>query len=79
MDEIMGTVKLFAGPYEVRGFMFCDGRRLSISNYTALFSIIGTIYGGDGVATFEIPDLKDKAPEGMHYMICVEGLYPSRY
>jgi len=79
MDEIMGMVKLFAGPYEVKGFMFCDGRKLPIRGNEALFSIIGTIYGGDGITTFEVPDLKDKAPDGMHSMICTQGIYPPRY
>lgn len=79
MDEFIGTVKLFAGYFEIRGYMFCDGRKLSIRGNEALFSILGTTYGGDGITTFEIPDLKDKAPDGMHYMICVEGIYPPRY
>ena len=79
MDEIIGTVKLFAGSFEVRGFMFCDGRKLTIRGYEALFSIIGTTYGGDGITTFEIPDLKTQAPDGMHYMICVECIYPPIY
>ena len=42
MDELMGTIKLFAGYYEPQGYMICDGRLLQISQYTALYSILGT-------------------------------------
>lgn len=57
MDEYMGIVKLFAGNFAPRNWMFCDGRLLSISNNSALFSLLGTTYGGDGVTTFALPNL----------------------
>lgn len=57
MDEFIGIVKLFAGTYAPKGWMFCDGRLLSISQNTALFSLLGTTYGGDGVSTFALPNL----------------------
>jgi microcystin-dependent protein len=57
MDEYMGIVKLFAGNFAPRNWMFCDGRLLSISNNSALFSLLGTTYGGDGVSTFALPNL----------------------
>lgn len=62
MDEIMGTIKLFAGNFAPRGFYTCEGQTLSISANTALFSILGTTYGGDGVNTFKLPDLRGAFP-----------------
>jgi len=62
MDEIMGTIKLFAGNFAPRGFYTCEGQILSISQNTALFSIIGNIYGGDGKTTFRLPDLRGAFP-----------------
>lgn len=57
MDEYMGIVKLFAGNFAPRNWMFCDGRLLSIANNSALFSLLGTTYGGDGITTFALPNL----------------------
>ncbi|KMQ63454.1 tail protein [Chryseobacterium sp. BLS98] len=57
MDEYMGIVKLFAGNFAPRGWMFCDGSILSISQNSALFSLLGTTYGGDGITTFALPNL----------------------
>ena len=60
-----------------------DGRLLSIAQYTALFSLLGTTYGGDGRTTFALPDLRDVAPRSadgrsLNYVICVFGIFPSR-
>jgi len=60
MDEILGTVKAFAFNFSPRGWMFCDGTLLSISQNTALFSLIGTTFGGDGINTFGLPDLRGR-------------------
>lgn len=57
MEEYMGIVKLFAGSFVPRGWMLCDGRLLSIAQNSALFSLLGTIYGGDGVTSFALPNL----------------------
>lgn len=64
MDEYIGIVKLFAGNFAPRGWMFCDGRLLSIANYSAVFSILGTTYGGDGRTTFALPNLKGRMALG---------------
>ena len=64
MDEYIGIIKLFAGNFAPRGWMFCDGRLLSIANYSAVFSILGTTYGGDGRTTFALPNLKGKMALG---------------
>jgi microcystin-dependent protein len=64
MDELIGTIKLFAGYFEPRGYMVCDGRLLSISQYPALYSILGTHYGGNGQTNFALPDLRSRVPVG---------------
>lgn len=56
---------MFAGNFAPRGWAFCDGQLLPISQNSALFSIIGTIYGGDGRTTFALPDLRGRVP--MHF------------
>ena len=63
--------------------MVADGRLLQISQHTALFSLLGTDYGGDGRTTFALPDLRDVAPRSrngaaLNYYVCTQGLYPSR-
>jgi microcystin-dependent protein len=62
MDEIMGTIKLFAGNFAPQGFYTCEGQTLAINSNTALYSILGTTYGGDGVTTFKLPDLRGAFP-----------------
>lgn len=62
MDAYTGEIRMFAGNYAPQGWMTCDGQRLSINQYTALFSILGTSYGGDGVQTFQLPNLASRAP-----------------
>ncbi len=64
MDEYMGIIKLFAGNFAPQNYMYCNGQILSISAYTALYSLLGTTYGGDGVATFALPDLRSRIPVG---------------
>ena len=64
MDPIMGTIILFAGDSQPRGWFYCDGRLLSIAQYSALFSILGTTYGGDGMVTFALPNLQSRVPVG---------------
>ena len=64
MDEFIGTIQMFAGNFAPQGWMFCHGQTVSISQYTALFSIIGTTYGGDGVNNFALPDLRGRVPVG---------------
>lgn len=64
MEEYIGIVKLFAGNFAPRGWMFCDGSLLSIAQNSALFSILGTTYGGDGRTTFALPNLKGRIALG---------------
>ncbi|WP_199757123.1 phage tail protein [Pedobacter sp. KBW06] len=64
MDEYIGVVKAFAGNFPPRGWQFCNGQIVAIAPNTALFSILGTTYGGNGQTTFGLPDLRGRAPVG---------------
>lgn len=74
----VGQVFLFAGSFAPAGTLFADGRILPVASFSALFSVIGTRYGGDGRSTFGIPDLQDLAPDGVNYVICLGGTLPPR-
>ena len=60
MDPFIGQVLLFGGNFAPRGWAFCEGQLLAISGHDALFSILGTTYGGDGRTTFGLPDLRGR-------------------
>ncbi len=53
---------MFAGNFAPRGWAFCNGQLLPISQYDALYALLGTTYGGDGQTTFAVPDLRGRAP-----------------
>jgi microcystin-dependent protein len=61
-DPYVGEIRMFGGNFDPLGWMLCDGRLLPIANYTTLFSLIGTIYGGDGATTFALPDFRARVP-----------------
>ncbi|KPN97669.1 phage tail protein [Lysinibacillus sp. ZYM-1] len=65
MDPYLGEIRIFAGNYAPRDWAFCDGSQLPVAQYSALFAILGTTYGGDGRTTFNLPDLRGRAP--MHF------------
>jgi hypothetical protein len=74
-DCTLGEIILSAG---VRGVgLPADGRLIPIIQNTALFSLIGTIYGGNGTTNFALPDLRGVAPNGLTYTICDLGIFPS--
>jgi microcystin-dependent protein len=56
----LGQITMFGGNYAPRGYALCDGQLLSISQYQALFSLLGTFYGGNGQTTFALPDLRSR-------------------
>lgn len=58
----VSEIKIFAGNFAPRGWLFCQGQLLDIATYTVLFDLIGTTYGGDGVSTFALPDLRGRVP-----------------
>ncbi|MBN8837096.1 MAG: phage tail protein [Sphingobacteriia bacterium] len=64
MDCFVGEIRLFAGNYATPGWAVCDGSLLQISQYQALFALLGTTYGGDGVTNFRLPNLIGKVPVG---------------
>lgn len=61
-DPFIGEVKMFAGNFAPRGWAFCNGQILSIAQNTALFSLLGTNYGGNGQTTFALPNLQGRVP-----------------
>ena len=61
-EPFVGEIRMFAGNFAPRGWAFCDGQLLAISQNDALFSVIGTLYGGDGRTTFALPDLRGRVP-----------------
>ena len=62
MEGTMGEIRMFAGTFAPRNWAFCDGQLLSVSQNDALFSLLGTQYGGDGRTTFGLPDLRGRSP-----------------
>lgn len=62
MEMYIGQIFLFGGDFAPRGSSNCNGQQLSISSNNALFSLLGTSYGGDGRSTFALPDLRGRVP-----------------
>ena len=62
MEGMIGEIRMFGGNFAPRTWALCEGQLLPISQNTALFSILGTIYGGDGRTTFGLPELRGRAP-----------------
>ena len=114
-EGFLGEIKLFAGNFAPKYWMYCDGQTLQISQNSALFSLLGTQFGGNGTSTFALPKLNNiatattqviapkpgvgeartgtspntnptspniaRSPGGgadIRYIICVQGVYPSR-
>src|SRR5680860_143283 len=65
MDPFLAQIIMFGGNFAPRGWAFCEGQLLAISQYTAVFSLLGTTYGGDGRTTFGLPDFRGRVP--MHH------------
>lgn len=93
MDEFIATISQFAFNWSPEGWQVCHGQLMSISQNQALFALIGTTYGGDGIQTFGLPDLRKKNENGQYYVqgeimadglpyiesyICVQGIFPQR-
>jgi microcystin-dependent protein len=72
---------MFGGDFAPRGWARCHGQLLPISEHAPLYSLIGTTYGGDGVDTFALPDLRQDAPPPslpVTFIIALAGVYPAR-
>jgi len=83
MDQTIGEIQLFAGNFAPYGWAFCDGKAIPIMQNTALFSILGTQYGGDGRVTFQLPNLAplkeaDGGQTPIRYIIALQGIFPRR-
>jgi microcystin-dependent protein len=65
MDGVLGEIRLWAASFEPSNWLFCDGRLLSVQDYSVLFLLLGTRYGGDGTNTFALPDLRGRVPIGL--------------
>jgi microcystin-dependent protein len=80
----LGEISLVAFNFAPRGWAFCNGQLLPIAENTALFSLLGTTYGGDGTTTFALPNLQSRIAlhfgEGtrLNYIIAVNGYFPSK-
>jgi len=64
MDYYLGEIRIFAGNFAPRGWHFCDGSRINISDNQALFALLGTTYGGDGINNFQLPNLQARVGIG---------------
>lgn len=64
-EPFIGEIKMLGFSFPPQGYQLCQGQMMSIANYTALFSLLGTTYGGDGVTTFGLPDLRSRIAIGM--------------
>jgi microcystin-dependent protein len=62
MEGVMAVVTCFAADFAPKNWAFCNGQKLSIAQNQALFSILGTTYGGDGIQTFALPNLQSRTP-----------------
>ncbi|MFD1676171.1 phage tail protein [Alicyclobacillus fodiniaquatilis] len=62
MEPYLGEIRMFAGNFAPQGWAMCDGQVMSIAENDALFSLLGTTYGGDGQSTFALPDFRGRIP-----------------
>ena len=76
-EPLLGTIFLFAGNFAPVGYSMCEGQILPINQNVALFSLLGTTYGGDGVKTFALPKLSGPIA-GTNYIIALRGNFPER-
>ena len=87
MDTYFGQIIYVAWPWQIENFALCNGQTVPIAQHEALFSLLGTNFGGDGVHNFCLPDLRPLDQDGNRRpwqggdivaQICVNGIYPSR-
>jgi hypothetical protein len=77
LECTIGQVLLTAGAIMPGDTLPANGARLPISQFTPLFELLGTKYGGNGKTNFALPNLKKAAPDGMTYSICYAGIFPT--
>jgi microcystin-dependent protein len=76
MDFLLSEIVLLPLNFAPRGLAECAGQLLPIADNTALFSLIGNTFGGDGKTTFALPDYRGLAPKGSTYYIAIVGIIP---
>jgi len=74
MEGVIGEIRLFAGDFAPRNWSFCQGQLLAIQTNQALFSILGTAYGGNGITNFGLPDFQGRVPVGAGQFLPVGGV-----
>ena len=62
MEAYLGEIRIFSGSFAPRGWALCNGQMMAITDYQALYSLLGTTYGGDGRTTTALPDLQNRSP-----------------
>lgn len=77
MEAYIGEIRLVGFNFAPRGWASCKGQLLPVQNNEALFSLLGAQFGGDGRTNFALPNLTPP-DEHTHYVICLNGIYPSR-
>jgi microcystin-dependent protein len=83
MEPFLGLIKLFPYGFAPKGWLLCDGRSLTIQQFTALYSLLGVKFGGNASTTFFLPNLTNSAPitatgQPTAYYIATEGIYPTK-
>jgi microcystin-dependent protein len=79
MEPFIGQINLFPYNFAPTNWMPCTGQLVPINQNQALFSLLGTNFGGDGTTTFGLPNLQGQAPApNLQYFIAMNGIYPSR-
>jgi len=76
VEPYLGEIILVAFGYAPIGWSICAGQVMQINQNQALFALLGTTYGGNGVSTFQLPTMT--APTGMNYIIATNGVFPSQ-
>ena len=81
-EPFLGEIRMFGGDFAPRGWARCHGQLLSIAEHAPLYSLIGRTYGGDGVETFALPDLREDTapatPLPVTFIIALAGVFPGR-
>lgn len=82
MDFTLGEIRLFPYTFAPVGWVLCDGATLTIQQNQALYSLLGTNFGGNGTTTFQLPNLMNanplRATNQLKYYIAIRGYYPQR-
>jgi microcystin-dependent protein len=78
MDDYLAEIRFFGGNFAPRGWMLCAGQILPIAQYTALFSLLGTYYGGNGTTNFALPNLQSRVAVGCGQGTGLSFYYPGQ-